>query len=837
MYCSTVVSITAVLLCEIIFLSIFKRNLITNYQMKKTTCILLALMTSASLWADNSDGNIKGKLLESGTEKVIDYADLFLYKNGVSEKPVMQTFPNEKGEFIFNEVENGTYTLMVRLIGYDIVTVKDIVINNEDKYLGNLSMKPLEMGISEVEVVASKRQLVYKLDKKIVEASANMMAGGGSAVDILENTPSIRVDAEGEVTFRGSSGFLVYVDGKPSVFSGTQALEHIPAGQIENIEIITTPSAKHDSDGDVGIINIITKKHSQQGLSGMVNLSGSTWLSRNIDFLLTKQNTNSRWYVGGQWTDRLRKSDFDQEKMTIVGDQTTTSHSVGPRTGDNYNYSLKGGWSIELPKTSISVDVEGGYGGNKRKGEMNYKETRSINGSEPQTEYYRSIDDYDNSEKYGLGSFALKHRFNDNGHELSASAYYKYGGDALEYFFNDLMSLEGKRVQGHRAYEAEHRETLRANLDYTLPINETARLEAGYQYYSYLEDGDYKMEWWNPQGEHFYWRDDIYNTFYFQEGVNSIYAILAKSWNRFDVQAGVRGEHTHTVLRSSVEGADRTKNRFELFPSAHVGYDFPGEHHLQASFSRRTTRPQLFYMEPYITYRDFYTAEIGNPDIRPEYINSYELNYRKDFGENQVSVTAFHRSRKDKIERLRVPFEAGVTLDSMANVGHDYSTGLELSVNLRPFKFWGTTVNGSLYHYKVKNERAAGGNTATSTNYDILWNNLFDVAKYTRLQFDASFVGPSVTTQGRTDAYWYANMAIRQQLFGRRLTASLVFRDIFRTAKYISDIQTSDLRSLTRIKPKYPQIMLTLSWTFNSFSGKTSGSKEDRMDMFEGIKH
>lgn len=184
--------------------------------MKKTTCILLALMISASLWA-NSDGNIKGKLLESGTEKVIDYADLFLYKNGVSEKSVMQALPNEKGVFIFNEVENGTYTLMVRLIGYDILTVKDIVINNEDKYLGNLSMKPLEIGISEVEVVASKRQLVYKLDKKIVEASANMMAGGGSAVDILENTPSIRVNAEGEVTFRGSSGFLVYVDGKPSV--------------------------------------------------------------------------------------------------------------------------------------------------------------------------------------------------------------------------------------------------------------------------------------------------------------------------------------------------------------------------------------------------------------------------------------------------------------------------------------------------------------------------------------------------------------------------------------------------------------------------------------------
>lgn len=399
------------------------------------------------------------------------------------------------------------------------------------------------------------------------------------------------------------------------------------------------------------------------------------------------------------------------------------------------------------------------------------------------------------------------------------------------------MSLQGERQQGHRAYESEHRETLRANLDYALPFGKGGKLEAGYQYYSYLEDGNYKMEWWNPEKQVFYWREDIYNTFYFQEGVNSIYAILSQSWNNFEAQAGVRGEHTHTVLRSSVEGADRTKNRFEFFPSVHLGYNFPNGHRLLASYSRRTTRPQLYYMEPYITYRDFYTAEIGNPDIRPEYINSFELNYQKSFGENSVSATLFHRSRKDKIERLRVPYSAGVTLDSMANVGHDYSTGLELSLNLHPVRWWNTTVNGNLYHYKVKNEQAAGGNTSTSTNYDILWNNLFDLGKYTRLQLDGSFVGPSVTTQGRTDAYWYANLAVRQQLFNRRLTATLTFRDIFRSAKYVSDIQTADLRSLTRIKPKYPQITLTLSWTFNSYKAKSNATREDRSEMFEGIRH
>ena len=133
-------------------------------------------------------------------------------------------------------------------------------------------------------------------------------------------------------------------------------------------------------------------------------------------------------------------------------------------------------------------------------------------------------------------------------------------------------------------------------------------------------------------------------------------------------------------------------------------------------------------MEPYITYRDYYSAEIGNPDIRSEYINSFELNYKKNIGEHTVSATVFHRSRKDKIERLRVPYEAGVTLDSMANVGHDYSTGLELSGQVQLTRWWNVNLNGSLYHYKVKNQYKLNGTNEKSTNYDIIWNNAFDLA-------------------------------------------------------------------------------------------------------------
>ena len=778
---------------------------------------------------------IKGRIVDSHTKNPIDFADILLFQKG-RDIPLSQTFPEKDGSFNLVGLQNGTYNLLIQLVGYDLYRVTDIQLSATVKDLGLILMTPLEVGLAEVEVVAQKKQVIYKLDKKIIEASSNILASGGSAVDILENTPSIRVDAEGEVSFRGSTGFAVYVDGKPSVFSGTQALEQIPAAYIDNIEIITTPSARHDTGGDVGIINIITKKQSQQGVSGMINLSGSSVLSRGADFLLTKQNKASRWYLGGAWNDRLRKSNFNQQKTTIVNDTTTMSHSDGPRKSNSFDYSLKMGWLYTLPNTTINVDLDGGYGGRTRSGDLEYKEERSVNKVVFESGDYFSRDDYDLHETYYQGTVGVDHKFNDEGHQLSASFYVKYGGDAMEYFESDLFNKNNERQQGHRAWEDEHRWTVRGKADYIYPYSKTGRIEAGYQYFSYLEDGDYSMKFWDPEKQIFYWREDIYNTFYFQHGINSVYAIVSDSYKSFNYQLGLRGEHTHRVLRSSIEGANRTYNKFEFFPSVHLSYNLPKEHLLMASYSRRITRPELFFMEPYITYRDYYSAEIGNPDIRAEYINSFELNYKKNIAEHSLSASVFHRNRKDKIERLRVPYEAGVTLDSMANVGHDYATGLELSSQIQATKRWSMNLNGSLYHYKVENKQKKGAKDEKSTNYEFALNNAFEVAKNTRIQLDGNFVGPSVTTQGRTNSFWYVNLAIRQQLLNRKLAATFSFRDVFNSARYTNKINTSDLQSVTRIRPKYPLMSLTLSYTFNNYKTSSSQGRANH-DLFEGTNH
>lgn len=792
---------------------------------------LLLLFTLATYATANP--GIKGLVIDETNRTPLDIAHVILYSG---DRIISETMTQADGSFVFPQVNEGLYSLRIHLLGYDVYVGAPFQVAQSLKDVGAIPMKVLEIGLAEVEVVARKKQVIYKLDRQLISASSNLLSAGGTAVDILENTPSIRVNAEGEVSFRGSTGFAVYVDGKPSIFSGTQALEQIPSGQIENIEIITTPSAQHDTSGDVGIINIITKKNYEAGLNGVVNLTGSTAMTRAIDFMLTQQNESSRWFFGGYASNRIRKSHFTQEKTTLVNDTTTVSDSEGPRESNGYYYALNGGWNYTTPKTTYSINLEGGHAGTKRKGDLDYTEERSAHGQIYEQGEFRSIDDYDLYETYGQGNVGVDHKFNEKGHTLTGNFYLKYGGNALEYFQSDLFDKNNVRQQGHRAWEAEHRWTVRANLDYVFPYSKTGQIKTGHQYFSYLEDGDYKMQFWNPEGKEFFWREDIYNTFYFQQGINSTYAILADSYKSFDFQVGVRGEHTRQVLKSSKKWANRLQKRYEFFPSAHIGYNLTDKQKVLFSYSRRTTRPELYFMEPYITYRDYYTAEIGNPDIRPEYINSFEVNYALNAGDNMFSATVFHRNRKDKIERIRIPYAAGVTLDSMANVGHDYSTGLEIAGNIQVLRWWNTRLAGSMYHYKVENAYKLSGQDETSLNYEIAWNNSFDAAKYTRVQLDANFVGPSVTTQGRTQSYWYINLAIRQQFFKRKLTGVLSFRDVFNTARYINTISSPNLVSTTRIRPDYPLINLTLSYTFNQFKLKEKIAGEIH-DLFEGTNH
>ena len=799
---------------------------------------LLAIHTQAQ--TPEKKWMITGKALNSQTAEAVEYANVLLY-SAIDSVMVAHTATTEGGVFTLEHNRAGEYYMEIGSIGYvkKRIALPPFTESQKNIALGNILMEELQQELAEVAVTGRRRQVLYKLDKRIIEASGFLSAAGGTAVDILSQTPSIRVDAEGEVTFRGSSGFKVYIDGKPSSLGGTTALEQIPADQIENIEIIAVPSARNDADGSAGIINIITKKQHINGWSGMVNTMGSTALSRNIDFLLALRQKDIRWQVSGEVSRRNVNSDFDQLKTISSPESITTDHSFGKRERHTEIYTLRTGLDIYKEKTVWNVSVEGGYRNRWRGGALRYEDTDRKQGTGEVTSSSFKGDDYVNLYETVLRSDAgFNHRFAKEGHRLTGALYALYEDNAMEYFETNLYNLAGNREQGHKAWEYEYRLTAQANLDYVLPLADPKekedKFEAGYQFFTYTEDGDYKIDMYDPWEGDFVRRNDLYNNYLFRRDIHALYAMMSHSWSQFSYQLGLRGEYTYRKLGNNEQWAEHAWHKFGLFPSAHLALELSNGGRTSFAYSRRITQPQLFYMEPYVVYVDYYTAQRGNPFIQPEYTNSLEWGYNKSFNNSSTFFGGlFYRARKDKIERVRIPYHTGVTLDSMANVGSDYASGAEMAVTLQPKKWWTFDTNGSLYYYRVRNEYRIDGKDGESWNWQLAINNNFDIAKNTRFRLEAYYVGPSVSTQGRVEDFFYMNLTLRQQFLKRRLTAGLSVRDMLATARYNSTQSNINVESFTKIRPQSPVLTLTLSYTFNNFN---SQKKEERVthDLFEG---
>jgi len=742
---------------------------------------------------------------------------------------------NSDGIFSLKTETSGEYIISTSHMSYyayvgspfQLIESKKTIINTD------ITLFPLEMQLSGAEIATRRQQVVQKLDRKVIDASGFISASGGSAIDILEQMPSVRVDANGELSYRGSSGFKVYVDGKPSTASGSAALEQISSGMIDNIEFITTPSAKHEADGVTGIINIVTKKQTSAGWSGIINAMGNTIEARGIDFMASYGKNNIRWQTSGEISRKYIKSDFDQLKHIDVSDTLTTTHSTGERINYTDVYFLRSGLDWYKNNTVWSFAAEGRYRNRYRGGHLHYEDKHfaRITGNETTAEF-DGIDYVNLHEWVVRGDVGFEHSFAAPGHKLTGSLFAFYEGDAMEYFHTDLFDMTGSRVQGHRAWEAEYRFTAQGNLDYVRPFNnDIGKFEAGYYFFSYTEDGDYTIDFFNPTVNNFERHNDLYNKYLFRRDIHALYSVLSNTHSKFSYQIGLRGEFSHRKLENNEAWAQHTWNKFDIFPSAHFSYAL-NKGKINFGYSRRITQPELFYMEPYVVYVDFYTAQRGNPMILPEYTNSLEAGYSRSFGDNSVSGTLFHRIRKDKIERIRLPFHTGVTIDSMANVGNDYASGAELSTDFRINNLWRMDINGSLYYYTIKNDYKTEGDDK-SWNWHLAVNNNFDITKNTRVRFESYYVGPSVSTQGRVDEFFYFNLSVRQQLFNRKVSAIFNVRDIFSTAKYVNTKVGPNLDSKTIIYPKSPLLSLSLTYTFNNFKSQKKEEKYNH-DMFEG---
>lgn len=690
--------------------------------------------------------------------------------------------------------------------------------------------------LDEAVATAEKSRVVYRLDRQKVSGNANLSASGGTAVDVLKSIPSVQVNADGELSYRGSTGFLVYVDGRQSVLEGTQALQQISAANIEDVEIITTPSARYKTDGDVGIINIITRKQDEAGFSGSVNASGSTIGSWNGDALMNLRKGSNRWYLGLTAAQQKGRSDFLQDRKAVVDEYVTESLSDGERFSCNSSYIARIGYELNLRSHRLLFEAQTGVTKVARGGDLKYDEYRTFADQLINDALYDSRDRYSNEKRLAQLSADYDWKINDRGDNLSFRSRFRYDWYALEYTESNMFDEAGARYEGTRGYEDEAHWDIDVALAYDLHYRKSGKAEFGYQMTSYSEFGDYSIKYWNREVKDFQWQDHLVAPFWYRRQLHSLYAMVTDKFGPVSLEAGVRGEHTNDKMHFEHTYTSRDIKRWNLFPSAHISYEDPGRNIISAGYSYRVARPGIWELEPYITYEDYYTKKTGNPDIRPEYIHSAEIGYRKHFGgENVMSFTGFFRRRSDVRERIRTAYtqEPGVTLDSLVNSGNDRTIGLEASVTVKPVHWWRIVANASVYHYRF-DSTYEGGTDASIVSSGFSMMNNFNVGRSTRLQFDANYVGPRIISQGKEKGYVYFDLAIRQPLMKNRLAASLVFHDMFRTAKYYSSRISPTLTSETFVRPKYPHVVLSLTYNFNSTGHKEKSGAVSSGAMFEG---
>ena len=690
--------------------------------------------------------------------------------------------------------------------------------------------------LDEAVATAEKSRVVYRLDRQKVSGNANLAASGGTAVDVLKSIPSVQVNADGELSYRGSTGFLVYVDGRQSVLEGTQALQQIAAANIEDIEIITTPSARYKTEGDVGIINIVTRKQDQSGFSGSLNASGSTIGSWNGDALMNLRKGASRWYLGLTATQQKGRSDFRQDRKAVVDDYVTESLSDGERFSCNSSYIARLGYELNLKSHRFLFEAQTGVTEVARGGDLKYDEYRTLEGQPINDALYDSKDRYSNEKRLAQLSADYDWKINERGDNLSFRSRFRYDWYALEYTESNMFDQSGARYEGTRGYEDEAHWDIDVALAYDLNYRPAGKAEFGYQLTSYSEFGDYSIKYWNREVNDFQWQDHLAAPFWYRRQLHSLYAMATDKFGPLSVEAGVRGEMTDDRMHFEHTYTSRDIRRWNLFPSAHISYEAPGRNIFSAGYSYRVARPGIWELEPYITYEDYYTKKTGNPDIRPEYIHSAEIGYRKHFGgENVLSVTGFWRQRSDVRERIRTAYrpEPGVTLDSLVNAGNDRTVGLEASATVKPMSWWRMTMNGSIFHYRFVSTFVGSTDASIMSSGFSMMNN-FNIGRTTRLQFDANYVGPRVISQGKEKGYVYFDLAVRQPLMKNRLAASLVFHDIFRTAKYYSSRISPTLISETFVRPKYPHVVLSLTYNFNSAGNKEKTGAVSSGAVFEG---
>ncbi|MDD5581759.1 MAG: TonB-dependent receptor [Candidatus Marinimicrobia bacterium] len=768
-------------------------------------------------------GVIQGRVIDDVTEKGISYANVVVYSLPDSTL-IDGAMSDENGYYYIRNIPLGHYYISAKFIGFHEALSEDFMVTpgNLSIKVNDIRLKRAALQMSEIQVVGERPLVEFKADKRVVHADQFATSLSGTAVEILENVPSIDVDADGTVSLRGSSNFIVMIDGHPSIFDGSDALEQIPATLVQSIEIITNPSARYDPDGTTGIINVITKKQKISGISSQVSVNAGSNESYGTSVAFSMRFDKLTWNNSLSWNDAQFENKRMSNKTTTINDTVFSIYGGGNGINKNTRYSYR--TSLDWRATdNFLISAQFNIGHNDRSGQNNQTFEEY-----PYYIFYTSLDeDTQKRDNWGTGLEFTK-KFKGKNHDLSGSV--RYTSRLNDEFSETTRRTVNENITDRtKDTESSDDKNWRIKLDYKNMLTETHGIEAGLQSrISFDEEEIDRYGWDTTASEYIYYPQYSHSNDY-EHIIHSLYAIYKNELGPFQGQLGVRGEYTYRNMQLNTQDTTYTLDRWDIFPSLHVSLPITENNQLMASYTRRINRPRNWFLEPYRTQRDAYSVFQGNPSLKPEYIDAWEASWQVSQKRNYLAADIYHRETENKIEQVQSVLDKETMLYTFANVGKDYSTGFELSLNVRPLSFWNIFLSGTVYRYRIEGNFEERTFDRSSNNWGTKINNTFFIGDNARLEFNTFYHGPSVTSQGRRESFWRSNAAVKYD-FGESFTAAIQLRDIFGDNTHEFTSSGPNFVNTTKSERESPIAFITLTYRFNNYK---NGNKfrEDNDDM------
>ena len=761
---------------------------------------------------------ISGKVVDASNGTPLEYATVLVLSQR-DGKQITGGVTAKDGSFNIPDLFPGRFNLTVKYMGYRTKTVENITAARGSASLdaGVVRLEPTVLTGEGVDVQADRPEFEYKIDKRVINVGQQQTAISGTAVDVLENVPSVTVDIEGNVQLRGSGNFTVLIDNRPTPLESNEALQQTPASTIDQIEIITNPSAKYEPDGTAGIINIVTKKTKRMGVNGIANVNlGLDELKRRYggDALMNLKTSRANFFIGGDYNRRSFPGSSRVEHREYLGDTTAYRNSSGDSRRGGDGFGFRGGVDYSVTaRDLLSAGFRAGgrsFGGDSRNAYDEWKEPGGVHAP------YRSLDAMDREENYYELNADYKHDFATAGHELLAQVIVE-GESGHDIDTNELFDAKDRLTAGQRSTESGPSRDVRVKLDYTLPMRPSERLQAGAQ--TRIGTGDERNELFNYEAATggYVFQQPYSHSIDYTHTIHSVYGTYSNEIRKIGFQGGVRGEYTGRDIRLEDTGQKFAIDRWDFFPTVHLSYTFSQGRQTMASYTRRIHRPREWDLEPFITWMDAYNVRRGNPDLLPEFIDSYEWAFQSSAGQSLFSIEAYYRMTHNKIERVQSLYEPRITLQSIENIGKDYSLGSELMINVNPVRPWNVNLMGNLYQYRVEGGLFGESFSRGSFNWSVRFNNTIRFTPTTRFQVNGMYNSASVSSQGRREDNFMVNFGLRQEFFNRALSATLQVRDAFRTGVFEFTNEGPGFYNYSRMKRQAPVYNLTLTFNINNY--------------------